>query len=161
MCLQEVGRDKLLSERDLLLTMGMIQCKNRMCTYQTIDPWICFRSFKNKERPPNCSYSFQRSGLEGFGDCPHCLASGSYLISLKSKPNRCSHLLFFFPGGAPLPLQCNPTSSQRGSPSKKPAAAIYLPPILATHTHLRPASLCQANGAYSREQFKPQATSKW
>lgn len=48
----------------------MIQCKNRMCTYQTIDPWICFRSFKNKERPPNCSYSFQRSGLEGFGDCP-------------------------------------------------------------------------------------------
>lgn len=82
--------------------MGMIQCKNRMCTYQTIDPWICFRSFKNKERPPNCSYSFQRSGLEGFGDCPHCLASGSYLISLKSEPNRCSHLLFFFSQEEPL-----------------------------------------------------------
>ncbi|CAO2601651.1 UPF0193 protein EVG1 homolog [Lemmus lemmus] len=61
-------------------------------------------------------------------------------------------------GGAPLPLQCNPTSSQRGSPSKKPATTIYLPPILSTHSHLRPASMCQANGAYSREQFKPQAT---
>lgn len=71
------------------------------------------------------------------------------------------HIMDTMKRGAPLPLQCNPTSSQRGSPSKKPAAAIYLPPILATHTHLRPASLCQANGAYSREQFKPQATSKW
>uniref|UniRef100_A0A5F9CRM4 Chromosome 22 open reading frame 23 n=1 Tax=Oryctolagus cuniculus TaxID=9986 RepID=A0A5F9CRM4_RABIT len=60
-------------------------------------------------------------------------------------------------GGA-LPLQCSPTSSQRGSPCKQPAPAIYLPPILAARTHLRPASLCQANGAYSREQFKPRAT---
>eukprot|EP00073_Rattus_norvegicus_P048146 XP_017450359.1 PREDICTED: UPF0193 protein EVG1 isoform X2 [Rattus norvegicus] len=68
------------------------------------------------------------------------------------------HIMDTMKRGAPLPLQCNPTSSQRGSPSKKSAAAIYLPPILATHTHLRPASLCQANGAYSREQFKPQAT---
>uniref|UniRef100_A0A8C6R4X4 RIKEN cDNA 1700088E04 gene n=1 Tax=Nannospalax galili TaxID=1026970 RepID=A0A8C6R4X4_NANGA len=61
-------------------------------------------------------------------------------------------------GGAPLPLQCNPTSNQKGSPPKKPATAIYLPPILAAHSHLRPASMCQANGAYTREQFKPQAT---
>ncbi|XP_033622118.1 UPF0193 protein EVG1 isoform X3 [Fukomys damarensis] len=30
--------------------------------------------------------------------------------------------------------------------------------IITTRSHLRPASLCQANGAYSREQFKPQAT---
>ncbi|XP_057647217.1 UPF0193 protein EVG1 isoform X2 [Chionomys nivalis] len=68
------------------------------------------------------------------------------------------HILDTMRRGAPLPLQCNPTSSQRGSPSKKPATAIYLPPILATHSHLRPASMCQANGAYNREQFKPQAT---
>ncbi|XP_008563823.1 PREDICTED: UPF0193 protein EVG1-like, partial [Galeopterus variegatus] len=60
--------------------------------------------------------------------------------------------------GDTLPLQCSPTSSQRVSPSKQPASPIYLPPILAARSHLRPASLCQANGAYSREQFKPQAT---
>ncbi|XP_021072565.1 UPF0193 protein EVG1 isoform X2 [Mus pahari] len=68
------------------------------------------------------------------------------------------HIMDTMKRGAPLPLQCDPTSSQRGSPSRKAASAIYLPPILATHSHLRPASLCQANGAYSREQFKPQAT---
>lgn len=70
-------------------------------------------------------------------------------------------MTLLFPGGAPLPLQCNPTSSQRGSPPTKSATVIYLPPILAAHSHLRPASMCQANGAYSREQFKPRATSKW
>uniref|UniRef100_F7HWU8 Chromosome 22 open reading frame 23 n=1 Tax=Callithrix jacchus TaxID=9483 RepID=F7HWU8_CALJA len=61
-------------------------------------------------------------------------------------------------GGDALPLQCSPTSSQRVLPSKQTASPIYLPPILAAHPHLRPASLCQANGAYSREQFKPRAT---
>uniref|UniRef100_A0A8B9W836 Chromosome 22 open reading frame 23 n=1 Tax=Bos mutus grunniens TaxID=30521 RepID=A0A8B9W836_BOSMU len=60
--------------------------------------------------------------------------------------------------GDTLPLQCNPTSSQRVLPSKQPSSAIYLPPILAARSHLRPAWRCQANGAYSREQFKPQAT---
>ncbi|XP_054961673.2 UPF0193 protein EVG1 isoform X5 [Pan paniscus] len=30
--------------------------------------------------------------------------------------------------------------------------------IMKTRPHLRPANMCQANGAYSREQFKPQAT---
>ncbi|XP_004589812.3 UPF0193 protein EVG1 isoform X2 [Ochotona princeps] len=62
--------------------------------------------------------------------------------------------------GDTLPLQCSPTSSQGGSPGKQPlpAPAIYLPPILAARSQLRPVSLCQANGAYSREQFKPQAT---
>ncbi|XP_051015912.1 UPF0193 protein EVG1 isoform X2 [Acomys russatus] len=68
------------------------------------------------------------------------------------------HLMDTMKRGAPLPLQCNPTSSQRGSPPKKSTTAIYLPPILAAHSHLRPASMCQANGAYSREQFKPRAT---
>nr|XP_058936186.1 UPF0193 protein EVG1 isoform X2 [Kogia breviceps] len=59
--------------------------------------------------------------------------------------------------GDTLPLQCSPTSSQRVLPSKQLASAIYLPPILAARSHLRPASMCQANGAYSRDQFKPQA----
>ncbi|XP_060044943.1 UPF0193 protein EVG1 isoform X5 [Erinaceus europaeus] len=63
-------------------------------------------------------------------------------------------------GGDALPLQCSPTASQRVLPPKQPAGApaIHLPPILAARSHLRPASMCQANGAYSREQFKPRAT---
>uniref|UniRef100_A0ABI8A6H5 Uncharacterized protein n=1 Tax=Felis catus TaxID=9685 RepID=A0ABI8A6H5_FELCA len=61
-------------------------------------------------------------------------------------------------GGDTLPLQCSPTSSQRVLPPKQPASAIYLPPILVARPHLRPASVCQAGGAYSREPFKPQAT---
>uniref|UniRef100_A0A384D9S7 Uncharacterized protein n=1 Tax=Ursus maritimus TaxID=29073 RepID=A0A384D9S7_URSMA len=68
------------------------------------------------------------------------------------------HIMDAVKRGDTLPLQCSPTSSQRASPSKQPAVAIYLPPILAARPHLRPASLCQANGAYSREPFKPQAT---
>ncbi|XP_011819637.1 PREDICTED: UPF0193 protein EVG1 isoform X3 [Colobus angolensis palliatus] len=60
--------------------------------------------------------------------------------------------------GDALPLQCSPTSSQRVLPSKQIASPIYLPPILTARPHLRPANMCQANGAYSREQFKPQAT---
>ncbi|XP_010958625.1 UPF0193 protein EVG1 isoform X2 [Camelus dromedarius] len=68
------------------------------------------------------------------------------------------HIMDTMKRGDPLPLQCSPASSQRVLPSKQPASAIYLPPILAARSHLRPASKCQANGAYSREQFKPQAT---
>uniref|UniRef100_A0A8D2CW29 Chromosome 22 open reading frame 23 n=1 Tax=Sciurus vulgaris TaxID=55149 RepID=A0A8D2CW29_SCIVU len=61
-------------------------------------------------------------------------------------------------GGDSLPLQCSPTSSQQGAPSKQRPPATYLPPTLAARSHLRPASLCRANGAYSREQFRPRAT---
>ncbi|XP_068416000.1 UPF0193 protein EVG1 isoform X1 [Eschrichtius robustus] len=68
------------------------------------------------------------------------------------------HIMDTMKRGDTLPLHCSPTSSQRVLPSKQPASAIYLPPILAIRSHLRPASMCQANGAYSREQFKPQAT---
>ncbi|XP_001916499.4 UPF0193 protein EVG1 isoform X3 [Equus przewalskii] len=67
------------------------------------------------------------------------------------------HIMDTMRRGDPLPLQCSPTSSQRVVPSKQPAPAMYLPPILAARSRLRPASMCQANGAYSREQFKPQA----
>nr|XP_019608542.1 PREDICTED: UPF0193 protein EVG1 isoform X2 [Rhinolophus sinicus] len=70
------------------------------------------------------------------------------------------HIMDTMKRGNTLPLQCSPTSSQRVLPSRQPASAIYLPPILAARSHLRPASMCQANGAYSREQFKPQATRK-
>ncbi|XP_046502084.1 UPF0193 protein EVG1 isoform X2 [Equus quagga] len=67
------------------------------------------------------------------------------------------HIMDTMRRGGALPLQCSPTSSQRVVPSKQPAPAMYLPPILAARSRLRPASMCQANGAYSREQFKPQA----
>ncbi|XP_004676507.1 PREDICTED: UPF0193 protein EVG1 [Condylura cristata] len=68
------------------------------------------------------------------------------------------HIMDTMKRGESLPLQCSPTSSQRVLPAKEPASATYLPPILAAQSHLRPASVCQANGAYHREQFKPQAT---
>ncbi|XP_054399416.2 UPF0193 protein EVG1 isoform X5 [Pongo abelii] len=68
------------------------------------------------------------------------------------------HIMDIMKRGDALPLQCSPTSSQRVLPSKQIASPIYLPPILAARPHLRPANMCQANGAYSREQFKPQAT---
>ncbi|XP_021543389.2 UPF0193 protein EVG1 isoform X1 [Neomonachus schauinslandi] len=67
------------------------------------------------------------------------------------------HIMDTMKRGDTLPLRCSPTSSQRILPSKQPASAIYLPPILAARPHLRPASLCQARGAYSREPFRPQA----
>uniref|UniRef100_G7PFE4 Chromosome 22 open reading frame 23 n=5 Tax=Macaca TaxID=9539 RepID=G7PFE4_MACFA len=68
------------------------------------------------------------------------------------------HIMDIMKRGDALPLQCSLTSSQRVLPSKQIASPIYLPPILAARPHLRPANMCQANGAYSREQFKPQAT---
>ncbi|XP_053751588.1 UPF0193 protein EVG1 isoform X1 [Panthera pardus] len=68
------------------------------------------------------------------------------------------HIMDTMKRGDTLPLQCSPTSSQRVLPPKQPASAIYLPPILVARPHLRPASVCQAGGAYSREPFKPQAT---
>ncbi|XP_016078035.1 PREDICTED: UPF0193 protein EVG1 [Miniopterus natalensis] len=68
------------------------------------------------------------------------------------------HILDTMKKGDALPLYCSPTSSQRVVPSKQPASDVCLPPILTVRSHLRPASMCQANGAYSREQFKPRAT---
>ncbi|XP_007939847.1 UPF0193 protein EVG1 [Orycteropus afer afer] len=66
------------------------------------------------------------------------------------------HLMDTMKRGDTLPLQCSPTFSQRLSPPKQ-SAVICLPSILAAQPHLRPADVCQANGAYTREQFKPQA----
>ncbi|EPQ18304.1 hypothetical protein D623_10017518 [Myotis brandtii] len=68
------------------------------------------------------------------------------------------HIMDTMKKGEALPLYCSPTSSQRVLPAKQPASAVCLPPILAARSQLRPASMCQANGAYSREQFKPRAT---
>ncbi|XP_048211571.1 UPF0193 protein EVG1 isoform X2 [Perognathus longimembris pacificus] len=67
------------------------------------------------------------------------------------------HIMDTIKRGDPLPLQCNPTSSQRDCPVKLPTSS-HLPPIPSARSGLRPASVCQANGAYTREQFKPRAT---
>uniref|UniRef100_A0A8C5X1V1 Chromosome 22 open reading frame 23 n=1 Tax=Malurus cyaneus samueli TaxID=2593467 RepID=A0A8C5X1V1_9PASS len=68
-----------------------------------------------------------------------------------------SDLLVFFihsPGGDALPLQRFPPSS------KQPAPASYLPACqprkLPARPLLRPAKVCQAGDAYTREKFKPQ-----
>ncbi|XP_012493592.1 PREDICTED: UPF0193 protein EVG1 [Propithecus coquereli] len=102
----------------------------------------------------------------GFWRCtkPTTYTPGTYeLLRVMMKESKLTnfqqrHIMDTMKRGDTLPLQCSPTSSQRVSPSKQPASPIYLPPILAAHSHLRPASVCRANGAYSREQFRPQAT---
>uniref|UniRef100_A0A8C4U2A7 Chromosome 22 open reading frame 23 n=1 Tax=Falco tinnunculus TaxID=100819 RepID=A0A8C4U2A7_FALTI len=60
--------------------------------------------------------------------------------------------------GDTLPLQCHPTSSKE----PVPAAPAFSPPVcqpskLSAKPHLRPAKVCQAGDAYTREKFKPQA----
>lgn len=64
-------------------------------------------------------------------------------------------------GGDALPLQCHPTSSRQPAPVP-PASSPPLcqPSRLSAKPHLRPAKLCQAGDAYTREKFKPQARSK-
>ncbi|KFO81703.1 UPF0193 protein EVG1, partial [Cuculus canorus] len=61
--------------------------------------------------------------------------------------------------GDTLPLQCHPTSSKKTAP----AALAFSPPVcqpcrLPAKPHLRPASVCQAGDAYTREKFRPQPT---
>ncbi|XP_074127777.1 UPF0193 protein EVG1 isoform X2 [Sminthopsis crassicaudata] len=55
--------------------------------------------------------------------------------------------------GDALPPRCSPSSSQK--PTPKRVSTFCLPPILGPRPHLRPAEVCQANEAYSRDQFKP------
>ncbi|XP_068938222.1 UPF0193 protein EVG1 isoform X2 [Petaurus breviceps papuanus] len=55
--------------------------------------------------------------------------------------------------GDALPSHCNPASSQK--PTPKRVNSVCLPPILAPRPHLRPAEVCQASEAYTRDQFKP------
>ncbi|NWV17564.1 EVG1 protein, partial [Origma solitaria] len=61
-----------------------------------------------------------------------------------------------FPGGDALPLQ------RLTAPSKQPVTAscpdACRPLRLPARPHLRPAKVCQAGDAYTREKFKPQPT---
>ncbi|NWI59827.1 EVG1 protein, partial [Calyptomena viridis] len=65
-------------------------------------------------------------------------------------------LLVCFPGGDALPHQWPPTNSKQPEPtSSLPACQ---PGRLPARPHLRPAKVCQAGAAYTREKFKPQPT---
>ncbi|NWU47998.1 EVG1 protein, partial [Dromas ardeola] len=60
--------------------------------------------------------------------------------------------------GGTLPLQCHPTSSKEPAPAAPAfSPAICQPSRLSAKPHLRPAKVCQAGDAYTREKFKPQA----
>ncbi|NXH19250.1 EVG1 protein, partial [Bucco capensis] len=58
--------------------------------------------------------------------------------------------------GDTLPLQCHPTCSKKAA-AAAPAftARLCQPSRLSAKPHLRPAKLCQAGDAYTREKFKP------
>ncbi|XP_074083002.1 UPF0193 protein EVG1 isoform X2 [Macrotis lagotis] len=56
-------------------------------------------------------------------------------------------------GGESLPAQCYPASGQK--PAPKRVNHFCLPPILSSRPHLRPAEVCQASEAYTRDQFRP------
>ncbi|NWS11381.1 EVG1 protein, partial [Pachyramphus minor] len=60
------------------------------------------------------------------------------------------------PGGNALPVQWPPTSSKQPVPAFSPPAC--QPRRLPARPHLRPAKVCQAGDAYTREKFKPQPT---
>ncbi|KAM6137384.1 UPF0193 protein EVG1 [Pterocles gutturalis] len=61
--------------------------------------------------------------------------------------------------GGTLPLQCHRTSSKEPAPAA-PAFSLAVCQLsrLSARPHLRPANVCQAGDAYTREKFKPQAT---
>ncbi|NXU82422.1 EVG1 protein, partial [Xiphorhynchus elegans] len=58
--------------------------------------------------------------------------------------------------GNALPLHWPPTSSKQSVPASSPPAC--QPSRLPARPHLRPAKVCQAADAYTREKFKPQPT---
>ncbi|XP_074864981.1 UPF0193 protein EVG1 isoform X2 [Carettochelys insculpta] len=70
------------------------------------------------------------------------------------------HLMDCMKRGASLPTHCNPTSSktpqlaQSASSPPKPCLSVSL----LGRPHLRPAEICRAGDAYTREKFKPRAT---
>ncbi|XP_074025205.1 UPF0193 protein EVG1 [Numenius arquata] len=60
--------------------------------------------------------------------------------------------------GDTLPRQCHPTSSKEPVPAAPAFSPAVCQPIrLSAKPHLRPAKVCQAGDAYTREKFRPQA----
>ncbi|KFV00538.1 UPF0193 protein EVG1, partial [Tauraco erythrolophus] len=68
------------------------------------------------------------------------------------------HLTACVKRGDTLPLQCHPTSSKEPAPPAPDfSPAVRKPSRLSAKPHLRPAKVCQAGDAYTREKFRPQA----
>ncbi|NXI66711.1 EVG1 protein, partial [Anseranas semipalmata] len=85
--------------------------------------------------------------------CLSAMMEGAKLTSFQRR-----HLMDCLGRGDTLPLQCYPTSSKE----PVPAPPAFSPPLcqpskLSAKPHLRPAKVCQAGDAYTREKFKPQA----
>ncbi|NXP11160.1 EVG1 protein, partial [Thinocorus orbignyianus] len=60
--------------------------------------------------------------------------------------------------GDALPLQCHLISSKEPAPAVPALSPAVCRPIrLSAKPHLRPAKVCQAGDAYTREKFRPQA----
>ncbi|XP_066489575.1 UPF0193 protein EVG1 isoform X2 [Tiliqua scincoides] len=70
------------------------------------------------------------------------------------------HLIDCMKRGDPLPTSCSPTSSRQPEPPKPvsppPKAFQFISRV--GRPHLRPAKICQADDAYTRDKFRPQAT---
>uniref|UniRef100_A0A8D2MHN1 EVG1 protein n=1 Tax=Zonotrichia albicollis TaxID=44394 RepID=A0A8D2MHN1_ZONAL len=90
-----------------------------------------------------------------------CLCIGTLYFSgmmeeLQMTHSQKRYLMAYVTRGDALPLQRFPPSSQQ--PVPVPHAAACQPGRLPARPLLRPAKVCQAGDAYSREKFKPQPT---
>nr|XP_020643392.1 UPF0193 protein EVG1 [Pogona vitticeps]XP_020643393.1 UPF0193 protein EVG1 [Pogona vitticeps]XP_020643394.1 UPF0193 protein EVG1 [Pogona vitticeps] len=69
------------------------------------------------------------------------------------------HLINYMKRGDSLPIHCNPTSSREPQLSKPVSPSkVFLSINPYGRPHLRPAEICRAGDAYTREKFRPQAT---
>ncbi|XP_070612275.1 UPF0193 protein EVG1 isoform X1 [Erythrolamprus reginae] len=68
------------------------------------------------------------------------------------------HLLNCMKRGDTFPVHCYPTSSREPKLLKPVPPKVILTISPFGKPHLRPAEICRAGDAYSREKFKPQAT---
>ncbi|KAJ7425885.1 hypothetical protein WISP_20862 [Willisornis vidua] len=75
---------------------------------------------------------------------------------LKLTHSQRRYLMDYVKRGKALPLHWPPTSSKQSMPA--PPTPACQPRRLPARPHLRPAKVCQAGDAYTREKFKPQPT---
>ncbi|XP_053109413.1 UPF0193 protein EVG1 isoform X2 [Hemicordylus capensis] len=70
------------------------------------------------------------------------------------------HLISCMKRGDPLPVHCSPTSSKEPELSKpvSPPPKAFMSISQFGRPHLRPAKVCRAGDAYTREKFRPRAT---
>uniref|UniRef100_A0A8C8SAB8 Chromosome 22 open reading frame 23 n=1 Tax=Pelusios castaneus TaxID=367368 RepID=A0A8C8SAB8_9SAUR len=89
------------------------------------------------------------------GFCLSVMMEESKLTSFQQR-----HLTECMKRGVSLPSHCNPTSStepKRAESASSPPKSRLSVSLLA-RPHLRPAEICRAGDAYTREKFKPRAT---